>query len=244
MPALFAPTQTRSSPYFSFLALSLTCTLALCSVFERAQDQPGSSKIAVAQSLLEYDASTPIDKQIASDFVNFWAKKALNFEPNSAQTAHDEAYRWVISDEMSQAINRMLWRGHESAPVVRGTVVSVTEPFVFDAKSAGFTINALLTRAGHDTERMPILMHVVVSKEEYGYRIQGLQIDYVHDDLAASLACSQYSRPHLIIHWGDKKGSIESLIVATKIMDTFKKESKYSMEAKFFSECVKSALDK
>lgn len=221
---------------FSIIAISFSAAVAIDNCSE-------SFKQNTTAAVSSYDCNTPIDKQIATDFVKFWAADALNFEPNQSEKSHHKSSLWVDNKELAQQIKRALWSGHESAPIVRGQIVSVGEAVVFDPKSAGLTINALLTRAGHDTERIPVVMHAVVSKEIDGYRVRGFQLDYVHDDLVASVVCSNCSRAHLRVYSGANKGSIENSSQAASVLNTFSTESKYSMEARFFSECVKSCLD-
>ena len=223
---------------FSIFAISFSAAVAVA-----VDNCSESYKQNTAAAVSSYDCNTPIDKQTATDFAKFWAADALNFEPNKLEKSHHQSSKWVDNNALAEQIKRALWSGHQSAPIVRGQIVSVGEVVVFDEKSAGLTINALLTRAGHDTERIPVVMHAVVSKEMDGYRVRGFQVDYVHDDLVASLVCSNCSRAHLLVYTGANKGSIENSDQAASVLNTFSTESKYSMESRFFSECVKSSLD-
>ncbi|MCC6977078.1 MAG: hypothetical protein IT343_02060 [Candidatus Melainabacteria bacterium] len=237
MPAAITvfPNKTCLTACFSIVVISLSGASAIDNICKTIFQNKSAT-------VSEYDCNIPVDEQTAIDFTKFWATRALNFDTTGSEKLHQESTRWMADTAMAEKLKKTFWLGHDSAPIVKGQVVSVTDAVLFDRKTAGVELIVHLTRAGRGTERIPVLMHVVVSKEQDGYRVQGFQVDYFHDR-AASLICGQFSRTHLLVHDGPEKGTVQKRNQASRILNSFDADSYYAQEATFFIECVVSALD-
>jgi len=153
--------------------------------FATSDDKPANKaqKEASEQSSSDGKGATEVSKldpSLATDFVKWWMKGAMDYSAASAAANHEAAFRWMTPEAM-QSFQQSLWTTDTATGVAQGLYVAAFQPVSVQAAainpdgSVVVTLSGtLVTQSSGRPFSQQLQMDLLVRKESDGLRIAGV----------------------------------------------------------------------
>ncbi len=153
--------------------------------FTTSDEKPANKaqKEASEQSSAETKGASEVSKldpSLATDFVTWWMKGAMDYSAASAAANHEAAFRWMTPEAMS-SFRQSLWTPDTATGVAQGLYVAAFQPVSVQAAainpdgSVVVTLSGtLVTQSSGRPYSQQLQMDLLVRKETDGLRIAGI----------------------------------------------------------------------
>jgi hypothetical protein len=160
--------------------------------FATSDEKPASLKHAQNEASEQSDSSNQADNKggsaevsklepsLATDFVKWWMKGAMDYSAASSAANHEAAFRWMTTDAM-QSFRSSLWTQDTATGVAQGLFVAAFQPVSVQAVAVnpdGSVVvtltGTLVTQSSGRPFTQQLTMDLLVRKEQEGLRIAGV----------------------------------------------------------------------